>query len=567
MKKPILLSAVVLGLGATAALVVAACGSDPQTTPGADGGKDATTNDSEPPVNDSGPPIFDDVFVNPESGTVSPIPETCTESKNRNSYIGCDYWPTVTLNPVYDKFNYAVAVSNPQSKQVTITVTGGALSQALTVTIPASSVQAIPLPWVAALKGPQFDQNTVVGDPGKSRLVPKGAYHLTSDFPVSVYQFSALEFEIDAGPPCPGTGDGGVGKCFSYSNDAALLLPATVATGDYGVVAWPSFGATPGFFAVTATENDTKLTVFPAGKVQGVPNNGPAVMLRGDSYTYTLQQGDVLEMFSDLGDVNNPKYTHDLSGSILKADKPVVTYAGHGCTFIPEGKRACDHLESSMFPIQTLGTQYIVSMPQTPHGEKIWVRIMAFYDNTLVAFDPPVSGRNGAKLNTGDVLDLPGVDKNFAIVANGRINVVEYLQGEFSAWPPPDAGADAGEPNPDLGDPSESPAIPLQQYRSSYSFLAPKTYTQNWIDVISANGNTITLDGTPIPTNTFVPVGGQPFSTAHVLLPANGPEGHEIKGVYPFGLVVYGYGSRTSYMYPGGLDLRVFSIPEPPPPN
>ena len=26
---------------------------------------------------------------------------------------------------------------------------------------------------------------------------------------------------------------------------------------------------------------------------------------------------------------------------------------------------------------------------------------------TLVAFDPPVSGRNGAKLNTGDVLELP----------------------------------------------------------------------------------------------------------------------------------------------------------------
>ncbi len=567
LKRQALIGAVLLGLGS--AVVVVACGSDDGTTPPNDAGttKDATTTPDVQDPGDGGNPTFGDVFVNPESGSVTPIPETCTESKNRNSYIGCDYWPTVTLNPVYDKFDYAVAVSNPQSKAVTITVTGGALQQALVVNIPANSVQAIPLPWVAALKGPQFDQNTVVGDPGKSRIVAKGAYHLVADFPVSVYQFSALEFEIDAGAPCPGAGEGGVGHCYSYSNDASLLLPSTVATGDYGVMAWPSFGATPGFVAVTATENDTKLTVYPAGKVQGVPDAGPPVMIRGDSYTYTLQQGDVLEMFSDLGDVNNPKYTHDLSGSILKADKPVVTYAGHGCTFIPEGKRACDHLETAMFPVQTLGTQYIVSMPHTPHGEKLWVRIMAFYDNTLVAFDPPVSGRNGAKLNTGDVLELPDVDKNFAIVANGRINVVEYLQGEFSAWPPPDAGADAGEPNPDLGDPSESAAIPLQQYRSSYTFLAPKTYTENWIDVISANGNTITLDGTPIPQNSFTPVGGQPFSTAHVQLPSNGPEGHEIKGVYPFGLVVYGYGSRTSYMYPGGLDLRVFAIPPPPPPN
>ena len=99
---------------------------------------------------------------------VSPIPDTCTESKNRNSYIGCDYWPTVTLNPVYDKFDYAVAVSNPQPKTVDRHRHAAARSRSpLTVSIAANSVQAIPLPWVPALKGPQFDQNTAVGDPGQ----------------------------------------------------------------------------------------------------------------------------------------------------------------------------------------------------------------------------------------------------------------------------------------------------------------------------------------------------------------------------------------------------------------
>jgi hypothetical protein len=51
-----------------------------------------------------------------------------------------------------------------------------------------------------------------------------------------------------------------------------------------------------------------------------------------------------------------------------------------------------------------------------------------------------------------------------------------------------------------------------------------------------------------------------------VQLPS-GSEGHEIHGDSPFGLVVYGYGSRTSYMYPGGLDLRIVNIPPPPPPR
>ena len=45
-----------------------------------------------------------------------------------------------------------------------------------------------------------------------------------------------------------------------------------------------------------------------------------------------------------------------------------------------------------MFPVQSLGTDYIVTMPHTPHGEGEWVRIMAFYDNTKMVFDPAIRG-------------------------------------------------------------------------------------------------------------------------------------------------------------------------------
>src|SRR5580704_16766423 len=39
--------------------------------------------------------------ISTDGADTSPIPTTCSDSINRHSYIGCDYWPTVTVNPVY----------------------------------------------------------------------------------------------------------------------------------------------------------------------------------------------------------------------------------------------------------------------------------------------------------------------------------------------------------------------------------------------------------------------------------------------------------------------------------
>jgi IgGFc binding protein len=303
--------------------------------------------------------------------------------------------------------------------------------------------------------------------------------------------------------------------------------------------------------------------VYPTGRIQGVPGYGPEYLSRGESYTWSLDKGDVLELFSDIGDINRPVYNQDLSGSIISSDQPVMAFGGHYCTYIPYDKKACDHLETSLFPIETLGTEYIVSLPHTPHGEHEWVRILGLYENTKVVFDPPVSGRNGAILNTGDILELEDVAESFAILADGKIFVTQYMLGEYDT-------VDGSTPPPgfaDLGDPSESAAITLTQYRSSYTFLAPETYTENWIDVLAPKGATVNLDGKDILAASFTPVGGQPFAVAHVELPTTGSQGHSIKSATPFGLVVYGYGSRTSYMYPGGLDLRTVNVKPPPPPK
>ncbi len=56
-------------------------------------------------------------------------------------------------------------------------------------------------------------------------------------------------------------------------------------------------------------------------------------------------------------------------------------------------------------------------------------------------------------------------------------------------------------------------------------------------------------------------LGGSNMGVARVKLAATGS--HSLTSSKPVGIQVYGYGSYTSYQYPGGLNLR--SIAPPPP--
>src|SRR6202451_655097 len=85
-----------------------------------------------------------------------PLPQACIDALATKSYIGCDYWPTVTPNPVWSIFDYTVVVANTQSSPASIVVTGpGGTNKPLSS--PAGGLSKIYLPWVTALKGPDCD--------------------------------------------------------------------------------------------------------------------------------------------------------------------------------------------------------------------------------------------------------------------------------------------------------------------------------------------------------------------------------------------------------------------------
>jgi hypothetical protein len=488
----------------------------------------------------------------------------CALNEVQDSYIGCDYYPTVTLNPVWHGFSFAIAVSNTQSQATLVTITRGDTTLK-SVSVPGNALSTFELPWVPELKG----GDVACTDPppaGATRLVKQGAYRVRSDRPVTVYQFSPLEYqlgktiaEIPADCPVidpvigqcvPHDQIPANGKCLSYSNDASLLLPATALTGNYTAIAWPSqtddsgASAGSGFIAITATQDGTQVELHGAGTI----NPGAGLPAAGNG-TVKLDRGDVLEL------VAGPD--SDISGTRVRADKPVQVISGQSCAYVPDAMvGTCDHIEEGMFPEDTLGASYVVTMPVLATSEQeetptpFILRVSAILPATTIRFEPEVHAP--ITLDAGEVRDVTlegAAIHNVLAESEKPFQIATYMVGQ-EALP----GGSI------LGDPSMSLAIPVEQFRTSYLFTAPTTYDFNYATIVAKRGTKVSIDGKPLADSEFERVGSSTFGVAQYLLD-NAKAVHTLKADAEVGLTVYGYGWFTSYMYPGGADLDRITIP------
>ncbi len=519
---------------------------------------------------------------NPDAQVIIGDPTTCAEAASSKSYVGCDYWPTVTANLVDSVFDFTAVVANTQAVPATVNVTGPAGFSQQGIMVPANGLTKIYLPWVQALKGPDVSMQSVTFT--NSIGVPGGAYHLTSSVPVTVYQFNALEYQGMGGPagkdwsscvvPQGSTG------CFSYSNDASVLIPSTAMTGNYRVTG--EHGSTAlmsgGFIAITATADNTMVTVTlsPTAIVVASAGGTPAIAQTNANklLSFPMNAGDVVEL---MGEANDQV---DLSGSLVYATNPVQVIAGRQCANQPDPIAACDHLESSVLPAETLGKDYVVTVPTSPHATVVGhkVRFFGNVNNTHLTYSPSQPATCPSIINAGEVVEclseqncasgsnnLDGIGEavpiscvptSFEVTGDNAFAVSSFM-----------LGGSAVDPNDQIseGDPSMSPMIAVEQYRSRYIFLAPTDYTESYADVVVPTGDTVTLDGVIV--SAAPTVLNSTWSIIRVAL-AGGQDGaHLMTAPHPFGVQVIGYGSYTSYQYPAGLDLAQIAPPPPPPPG
>ena len=501
-----------------------------------------------------------------DGGGMTHDPVTCAEAATSKSYIGCDYWPTVTGNAVWSVFDYAVVVSNPGTVAVNVTVTGGALSATKMATVAPGELTYIALPWVPSLKGEDADSMGHPTPMTASVYAAKGAYHLVADAPVLVYQFNALEYKSGSGndlngmpwSSCPASGF----PCNSYSNDASLLLPSTAMTNNYVVTGLAgddsSFGAGNASYAViTATADATTVILKLSATADILASSGNTKIAKTPKnsgapakVTFTLDAGDVLELLTSNGSA------YDLTGSIVQSTAPVQVIVGNACTFAGDQMGSCDHVEETVLPVQTWGKQYVVTGPTGPNGDKPGhiVRIYGGIADSTLTFTPAVSGAPST-IKAGTVAKFT-TSKDF--VVSGSTEFVVSSEQQTAEIVDPNF-----DPSQSQGDPSLSFMVAVPQFRDKYLFLAPTDYPTNFADVVMPDGTTLMLDGAAVTAGVSFVGGG--FSVVRIPLPDGSSKGaHTLTGTAPFGIQVVGYGTATSYQYPGGLDLKVISDAPPP---
>lgn len=388
------------------------------------------------------------------------------------------------------------------------------------------------------------------------------SYHIKSDFPVIIYQFNPF-YNL-------------------HSNDASLVLPSTKLGSDYIIASYPDEtgvdGDGPGYFTIIGAYDmpvELEITptadIAPAGKIPGTAKGVPM--------TVEITQGEVLNIVTTTNGA-------DFTGTKIACKNPyskcapVAVFGGHGCADIPKDRGYCDHLEHQLLPVDRWGTRYAVVKTKPRSYARDFVRVVAAEDGTNVSIkikdEEYTSGtEKNITLNSGEFYEyeLNYIDEGGSwftsgtsfVEANKPVQVTQYLSGSEDISS--DCRDDSSSHSYCFGDPAMTIIPPVEQFRNEYYFFAysvEDTETDggnaNFVEVITDPGVEILLDGeTPTPAMDGEMQGAVYGSDKvyYIFELDSWFMRHHLTCTGSCGILVYGWGMDVSYMYPGGLDLKM----------
>lgn len=375
---------------------------------------------------------------------------------------------------------------------------------------------------------------------GYSTVRTGGVYRMKSDLPVIAYLHSPLKN--------------------SASNDSSMLLPLKSLRKDYVIASYPPFAdktlpndknGRPSYFNVIALENDTTIEWTPRFATAG--NEFPVKQVAaGETGSVRVNRYDVLQVGASSKDGDPDVSKHDVSGTVVRADKPIWVLGATACAFVPyDGAGFCNHLQEQMLPIEYWGTRYVgAHSPLRANEQHIW-RVYAGEAGVTVTTDPPQPGTPFTLNQVGAFKEITVASgRSFTFQGTGPFLPVQYLVGNKQAG--------------NLGDPAMYQMIPIEQFLDRYVFVTGVAYDTNYAQVIRVKGAADVKINGQVVTGYYLinAVNGLQYEVSDwPLAPGDEPEVYVAESDDPFGVMVIGYnsglpGGLSAYAYPGGMALR-----------
>ncbi len=375
--------------------------------------------------------------------------------------------------------------------------------------------------------------------PGFSTLRAGGVYRVRSDVPVIAYLHSPLKN--------------------TNSNDASMLLPVKTLRKDYVVASYPplrnknnpdAYAGRPSFFNIIALEEKTTVRWTPRYDTAG---NGikPEKIAAFETGEVTINRLDLMQIGAS--SITNTDFkTHDVSGTVIRSDKPIWVLGGTACAVVPfDAADYCNHLQEQMLPIDYWGTRYVGAHSPVRNNEPHLWRIYAGESAVTVTTDPAQPGTPFTLNQPGEFRELIVQNgRSFTFQGTGAFLPVQYLYSNL---------ASGGK-----GDPSMYQMVPIEQYLRRYVFMPGLGYAENYAQIIRVkDADDVRVNGEVVTGYYLVnAVNGLRYEIADVLLPSTDePTVMVAESDDPFGLLLIGYtgigqGNGSAYAYPGGMALR-----------
>jgi len=368
---------------------------------------------------------------------------------------------------------------------------------------------------------------------------------------------------------------------FYATSDGYLALPASALGNNYQVSSYAdptnnTFQWLPSYTSIVGIYDNTRVT-FRMGGCESCY----ALKEDGDYLTFnqtirrTLNEGDVW-LIPGIGAFN------DLTGSTVKANKPINVISGNFCAYIPSHVAACDFIIEQEMPENVWGKKYHVTPIATRKNYSL-IKIFAkkpftqVYSDGLPAWyiQTPggIYGSGYIEARAGVMAPGDAAPKPVEISSDEAINVVQFNPGS----------TDDGVEN----DPFQLVLTPTQQYQTEIVFNTPGIRGQygfrtNFINIVykaTADGGipedmmwAEVVDGrfNWVPMTAYSGNPGQRFFTTEedgrhyrsktIKLQYDGV--YRIKANDPFAAYAYGSDYYDSYGFPTSVALADLETPD-----